>query len=36
MIKRRLYFLLPDNGRAGAVVSELEARGIEHKFMHGR
>ena len=34
MIKRRLYFLLPDNRHAGAVVSELEARGIERKFMH--
>jgi hypothetical protein len=34
MIKRRLYFLLPDTGHAGAVVSELEARGIARKYMH--
>jgi len=34
MIKRRLYFLLPDNGHAGTVVRELEARGIERRFMH--
>lgn len=34
MIKRRLYFLLPDTGHAGAVVNELEACGIERRFMH--
>ncbi len=34
MMKRRLYFLLPDTEHARAVVSELEARGIEPKFMH--
>jgi hypothetical protein len=34
MIKRRLYFLLPDTEHAGVVVSELEARGIERKCMH--
>ena len=34
MIKRRLYFLLPDAEHARSVVSELEARGIERKFMH--
>jgi hypothetical protein len=34
MMKRRLYFLLPDTEHALAVVSELEARGIERTFMH--
>ena len=34
MMKRRLYFLLPDTGHARAMVNELEARGIERKFMH--
>ena len=34
MMKRRLYFLLPDTEHARAVVSELETRGIERKSMH--
>jgi hypothetical protein len=34
MMKRRLYFLLPDTEHARAVVNELEARGIERKFVH--
>jgi hypothetical protein len=34
MIKRRLYFLLPDTEHARLVVRELEARGIQRKFMH--
>jgi hypothetical protein len=34
MMKRRLYFLLPDTEHARAVVSELEAHGIERRFMH--
>jgi hypothetical protein len=34
MMKRRLYFLLPDTEHARAVVNELEARGIERKSMH--
>jgi hypothetical protein len=34
MMKRRLYFLLPDNEHARAVVSELESRGIERRCMH--
>jgi hypothetical protein len=34
MMKRRLYFLLPDTEHARVVVSELEARGIERTFMH--
>ena len=34
MMKRRLYFLLPDTEHARAVVSELEARGIERQSMH--
>jgi hypothetical protein len=33
-MKRRLYFLLPDAEHARAVVSELEARGIERNVMH--
>jgi hypothetical protein len=33
-MKRRLYFLLPDNAHARVVVKELESRGIERKFMH--
>lgn len=33
-MKRRLYFLLPDTEHARAVVSELEARGVERNFMH--
>ena len=33
-MKRRLYFLLPDNEHASTVVNELESRGIERKFMH--
>ena len=34
MVKRRLYFLLPDAEHARMVVNELEARGIGRKFMH--
>jgi len=34
MMKRRLYFLLPDAEHARVVVNELEARGIERNFMH--
>ena len=34
MIKRRLYFLLPDAEHAMVVVNELEARGIGHNAMH--
>jgi hypothetical protein len=34
MMKRRLYFLVPDTGHARAVVNDLEAWGIEPKFMH--
>jgi len=33
-MKRRLYFLLPDTEHAKAVVSELQARGIERDSMH--
>jgi hypothetical protein len=34
VLKRRLYFLLPDNEHARALVGELESRGISRKFMH--
>jgi len=34
MMKRRLYFLLPDAEHARMVVNELEARGIERNFIH--
>jgi hypothetical protein len=34
MIKRRLYFLLPDSEHARALVSDLKSRGIERKSMH--
>jgi hypothetical protein len=34
MMKRRLYFLLPDAEHAKVVVNELEARGIERNFIH--
>jgi hypothetical protein len=34
MMKRRLYFLLPDAEHARVVVNELEARGIGRNFMH--
>ena len=33
-MRRRLYFLLPDAGHARNVLDELEADGIDHKFMH--
>jgi len=33
-MKRRLYFLFPDSEHARTVVNELEARGIERKFIH--
>jgi hypothetical protein len=33
-MKRRLYFLLPDNEHAAVLVSELEERGIDRKRMH--
>lgn len=33
-MKRRLYFLFPDSGHARTVVNELEAHGIQHKFIH--
>ena len=33
-MKRRLYFLLPDAGHAESVLTELQAAGIERKFMH--
>lgn len=33
-MKRRLYFLLPDNTHASAVVRDLEERGIERARMH--
>lgn len=33
-MKRRLYFLFPDSGHARTVVNELEAYGIQRKFIH--
>lgn len=33
-MKRRLYFLLPDNSHAGAVVQELEQHGIDRRHIH--
>lgn len=33
-MKRRLYFLFPDSGHARTVVNELEAQGIQRKFIH--
>jgi hypothetical protein len=33
-MKRRLYFLLPDNAHAATLVSDLEARGIARTCMH--
>jgi len=33
-MKRRLYFLLPDNVHAAALISDLESRGIERNHMH--
>ena len=33
-MKRRLYFLLPDNWHAAALVSELEIWGIDRSRMH--
>lgn len=33
-MKRRLYFLLPDNAHAAALVNDLEAQGIERTRMH--
>ena len=33
-MKRRLYFLFPDSAHAGTVVNELEAQGIQRKFIH--
>ena len=33
-MKRRLYFLLPDNSHAAALISDLESLGIERDHMH--
>jgi len=33
-MKRRLFFLFPDSRHAGAVVNELQAQGIQRKFIH--
>jgi len=33
-MKRRLYFLLPDNSHASAVVEELEQNGIDRRHIH--
>jgi hypothetical protein len=34
MMKRRLYFLLPDTGHARTVVDELETSGIDRSHLH--
>lgn len=33
-MNRRLYFLLPDTGHARRVVSDLQAAGIERRYIH--
>jgi len=33
-MKRRLYFLLPDESHARVVLSELQASGVDRRFMH--
>jgi len=34
MFNRRLYFVIPDEAQAMQVVNDLEAKGVNHQYMH--